>query len=71
MTLWPCSCSSGSGIGLVFVLLREESFSLHLTVLHGTVQLILGLGRGKKYVLIICCMVLYTLYDFFLPLLLL
>lgn len=55
----------------MFVLLREESFSLHLTVLHGTVQLILGLGRGKKYVLIICCMVLYTLYDFFLPLLLL
>lgn len=55
----------------MFVLLREESFSLHLTVLHGTAQLILGLGLGKKYVLIICCIVLYTLYDFFLPLLLL
>lgn len=40
--------------------LREKNILMHLIVLHGTVEPdILGLGLGKKCVLLIYCIVLY------------
>lgn len=44
--------------GLMFVLLGAESYSLHLIMLHDTMQPILGLRSGKE----ICFN--YLLYSF-------